>query len=204
VRITTQLIEAETNRHVWAERYDRPIDDVFALQDEITISTVACIEPSLRQAEIERVKRKRPDSLDAYDLVLRSLPQVFTAMPDGASKSLPLLEQAVALEPAALACAAWCHEILFVRAGMRDENRLAMGRYARAALLHGRDDATALTVAGFCIGLVEHDRMTAFQSLMRLWRSARRQPLPTCLVAPCQVGRGKLSAPWIGGSVPFV
>jgi adenylate cyclase len=108
VRITTQLIEAETNRHVWAERYDRPIDDVFALQDEITISTVACIEPSLRQAEIERVKRKRPDSLDAYDLVLRSLPQVFTAMPDGASKSLPLLEQAVALEPdyaAALACA---------------------------------------------------------------------------------------------------
>ncbi len=85
VRITTQLIEAETNRHIWAERYDRAIDDIFAVQDDITMSTVAAIEPSLRQAEIERVKRKRPDSLDAYDLVLRSLPQVFTLMPDGVS-----------------------------------------------------------------------------------------------------------------------
>src|SRR5262249_3032533 len=56
VRITTQLIEAETNRHIWAERYDRAIDDIFAVQDDITMSTVAAIEPSLRQAEIERVK----------------------------------------------------------------------------------------------------------------------------------------------------
>jgi adenylate cyclase len=168
VRITTQLIEAETNSHIWAERYDRAIDDIFALQDDITISTVASIEPSLRQAEIERVKRKRPDSLDAYDLVLRTLPQVFTLMPEGASKSLPLLERALALEPdyaVALAYAAWCHETLFVRAGMREENRLAMSLYAHAALIHGRDDATALAVAGFCIGLIEHDRATAFQAL---------------------------------------
>jgi TolB-like protein len=87
VRITAQLIEAETNRHVWAERYDRSLDDIFALQDDITMSTVSSIEPSLRQAEIERVKRKRPDSLDAYDLVLRALPQLFTLMPDGTSKA---------------------------------------------------------------------------------------------------------------------
>ena len=60
VRITAQLIETETNKHIWAERYDRSLDDVFALQDDITMSTVASIEPSLRQAEIERVKRKRP------------------------------------------------------------------------------------------------------------------------------------------------
>ena len=63
------------------------------------MSTVAAIEPSLRQAEIERVKRKRPDNLDAYDLTLRALPQVFTLMPDGALKSLPLLERALVLEP---------------------------------------------------------------------------------------------------------
>jgi len=168
VRITAQLIEAETNRHIWAERYDRALDDIFALQDDITMSTVASIEPSLRQAEIERVKRKRPDSLDAYDLVLRSLPLVFTLMPDGVSQALPLLERALALEPnyaAALAYAGWCHEVLFVRGGMHQENRLTMSRYARAALLHGRDDAAALTIAGFCIGLVEHDRPTAFQAL---------------------------------------
>ena len=60
--------------HIWAERYDRAIDDIFALQDEITMNVVGAIEPSLRQAEIERVKRKRPDNLDAYDLVLRAMP----------------------------------------------------------------------------------------------------------------------------------
>ena len=167
VRITAQLIEAETLRHIWGERYDRAIDDIFALQDEITISTVAAIEPSLRQAEIERVKRKRPESLDAYDLVLRASPLVFTLMPEGARQALPLLERALALEPdyaTALAYSAWCQETLFVRAGMHEDNRLSMSRYARAALLHGRDDATALTLAGFCIGLIEHDRAAAFQA----------------------------------------
>src|SRR5262249_45625541 len=62
VRITTQLVEAENRAHIWADRYDRALDDIFALQDEITVSTVAAIEPSLRQAEIERAKRKRPEN----------------------------------------------------------------------------------------------------------------------------------------------
>jgi TolB-like protein/class 3 adenylate cyclase len=168
VRITAQLIETETNRHIWAERYDRSLDDIFALQDDITMSTVASIEPSLRQAEIERVKRKRPDSLDAYDLVLRAMPQVYTLMPAGVSQALPLLEHALELEPnyaAALAYAAWCHETLFVRSGMKEADRAAMSRYAHAALVHGRDDATALTIAGFCIGMIEHDHATAFSAL---------------------------------------
>src|SRR5262249_30210490 len=74
VRITAQLIDASSAAHVWAERYDRAIDDIFELQDEITANVVGAIEPSLRQAEIERAKRKRPDSLDAYDLYLRAMP----------------------------------------------------------------------------------------------------------------------------------
>src|SRR6516165_1620190 len=61
VRITGQLVEAESGRHIWAERYDRALDDVFALQDEIALSVVGAIEPSLRRAEIERVRRKRPE-----------------------------------------------------------------------------------------------------------------------------------------------
>ena len=77
VRITGQLIDAATGAHVWAERYDRKSDDIFALQDEIALSVVSAIEPNLRRAEIERVNRKRPDSLDAYDLVLRAHPDVF-------------------------------------------------------------------------------------------------------------------------------
>ena len=91
VRITAQLIDAETRAHIWADRYDRAVDDIFALQDEITLSTVAAIEPSVRQAEIERAKRKRPENLDAYDLVLRATPLVDTGMPDGASQAVPLL-----------------------------------------------------------------------------------------------------------------
>jgi adenylate cyclase len=164
VRITGQLVEAESGRHIWAERYDRPFDDVFALQDEITGSVVGAIEPSLRQAEIARVKRKRPDSLDAYDLVLRATPFVETAMPDGALQALPLLERALALEPdyaLAHGHAAVCHEILFMRAGRREENRQEAIRHARTALIHGRDDATALAEAGFVIGMVEHDRDAA-------------------------------------------
>src|SRR5262249_17979314 len=90
VRITSQLVEAESGRHIWAERYDRTLDDVFALQDEITLSVVGAIEPSLRRVEIERVKRKRPEHLDAYDLVLRAWPSALTGMPEGAREALPL------------------------------------------------------------------------------------------------------------------
>ena len=67
VRVTAQLIEVETGVHVWAERYDRSLRDILALQDEITLSTIGGIEPSLKAVEIERVKRKRPENLDAYD-----------------------------------------------------------------------------------------------------------------------------------------
>jgi TolB-like protein len=92
VRISAQMIEAETGGHVWAERYDRPLDDIFALQDEITLSVVGAIEPSLRRAEVERVIRMRPDSLDAYDLVLRAQPDVYGVMPERVTKALPLLD----------------------------------------------------------------------------------------------------------------
>src|SRR5690348_5380219 len=110
VRVTAQLIAAASGTHVWAERYDRALDDIFELQDELTLSVVGAIEPSLRQAEIERAKRKRPDSLDAYDLYLRALPHFRTAMPGDADKALALLRQALALQPDYPA-AAWCHEV---------------------------------------------------------------------------------------------
>jgi TolB-like protein len=149
VRISTQLVEAETGVHLWAERYDRRLEDIFALQDEITLNVIGAIEPSLRDAEIRRVERKRPDNLDAYDLVLRAIPQVYVAMPENATNAMPVLERALALEvdyPAAQGLLAWCHEILFVRAGFKEDNRVAAIRHARAAVTHGRDDATALSL----------------------------------------------------------
>jgi len=167
VRITAQLVEAENGRHLWAERYDRDLADVFALQDDITVSVVAAIEPSLRQAEIERIRRKRPDNLDAYDLLLRALPSVYTCMPEGAAKALPILDQAIAIEPTyALAhgFAAWAHEIIYVRGGMIQENYDGTLRHAHAALEYGRGDAMALALGGFSIGMVEHDRKVAVEA----------------------------------------
>ncbi len=120
------------------------------------MNVVGAIIPSLREAEIERVKRKRPENLDAYDLALRALPHVFVAMPTEAEKAMPLLERALTLESdyaTAHGLLAWCHEILFTRRGFNKESRDAAIRHARAAVAYGRDDATALALGGFVISI---------------------------------------------------
>ncbi|HWX84341.1 MAG TPA: adenylate/guanylate cyclase domain-containing protein [Xanthobacteraceae bacterium] len=165
VRITGQLIDTATGAHVWAERYDRKFDDIFALQDEITLSVVGAIEPSLRLAEIERVKRKRSDSLDAYDLVLQTQADVYSRIPERATKALLLLERALAFDAnyaLAHAYAAECYHTLFLRGGLREENRTASIRHAEAAMANGADDASALAFAGFVIGMDKHDHAAAF------------------------------------------
>ena len=124
--------------------------------------------PRARRAEIDRVKRKRPDSLDAYDLVLRAQMDVDSGMPERVARALMLLERAIELDPAyALAHgnAAMCHHCLFLRA-----SRAASIHHARSAILHGQDDAAALTLPGFSIGMDGHDRgaaFTAFESSAR-------------------------------------
>jgi TolB-like protein len=170
VRITAQLIEATSGAHVWAERYDRALDDIFELQDEITVSLVGAIEPSLRQAEIERAKRKRPENLDAYDLYLRALQHAYVPMPGEADKALVLLDQALALDPEyppAHATAAWCYEIRYLRGGLHEANKAAALRHAHAAIEGGADDAGTLATAGFVIGLVAHDYKTAMEVIDR-------------------------------------
>jgi len=170
VRITSQLIEASTGRHLWAERYDRDLQDIFALQDEITMNVVAAIEPNVRQAEIERVKRKRPENLDAYDLVLRAIPHASAATPEEASQALALLERAIALEPdyaLAHAFAAWCYEQRFVRGSHGEDDRLKGAAHARLVLATASDDATALGLAGFVLWMSAHDRTAALDAFDR-------------------------------------
>jgi TolB-like protein len=171
VRVACQLVEAESGRHLWAGRYDGAIDDIFALQDEIALNVIGAIEPTMRDLEIERVRRKRPGSLDAYDFVLRAMPFVTEVpMPPEALKAIPFLERALALEPdyaRAHGFLALCHEILFMRAGFDQEHRSSATRHARAAIVYGRDDATALGVAAFVLAVLEHDRPTAFDALER-------------------------------------
>jgi adenylate cyclase len=157
VRVTSQLIETASATHVWAERYDRALDDIFALQDELTMSVIGVIEPTLRQAEIERARRKRPDSLDAYDLYLRALPFAYTSMPEDADKALPLLEHAIKLEAdyaIAHAIIGWCHEQRYLRGGLHEEARSTALHHARLAMTAGGDDATALAIAGLVIGFL--------------------------------------------------
>jgi len=158
VRVTGELIESATARHVWADRYDGAMNDIFALQDEMTMSVIGAVEPTLRKAEVERARRKRPESLDAYDLFLRALPFVATAMPEDADKALEILEQAIRLEPdyaIAHGCIAWCHEIRYLRGGLQAETREAARKHAHAAIRAGSDDAMALALGGFVVAITE-------------------------------------------------
>jgi adenylate cyclase len=112
VRITAQLIDAGTGHHVWADRYDGELAEVFDLQDRITSSVIGAIQPALRIAEIQRAQRKRPESLDAYDLHMQALPHVAALERAANVKGRELLQKSLQLDPSypmALSMAAWCH-----------------------------------------------------------------------------------------------
>jgi adenylate cyclase len=170
VRITAQLIDAETDAHLWAEHYDRLLDDIFALQDEITMCVVGAIEPSVRKAEIDRIKRQRPETFSAYDLLLRSQQFVFAGMPAEAAKAIALLEEALKLEPeysAAHAYLSWCFHSRFGRGGLREEDRLAAVSHAREAIALGNDDATALAIAALVLAYDGREISTALKTFDR-------------------------------------
>ena len=99
LRITAQLVEAETGNHVWAERYDRDLSDIFAVQDEITERVVAAIEPELYAAEDIRSRRKPPDSLDAWECVIRALSAIGLGTRDANAEAERLCRRAIAIAP---------------------------------------------------------------------------------------------------------
>jgi adenylate cyclase len=171
VRITAQLIDAASGAHLWADRFDGSLEDVFELQDRVAITVAGIIEPTLRQAEIERARRKRPDNLDAYDLYLRALPFAYTSMPEEADKALGFLEQAIKLEPDLAighAMIAWSHEQRYLRGGLLEEAKSTALRHARLAIAAGSDDATALAIAGLVIGFLDAlDYATALDAFDR-------------------------------------
>ena len=113
VRINAQLLEGLSGNHIWAEKYDRELEDIFDLHDEITEAVLGAIEPSLVLAEIERAKRKHPENMDAYDLFLQGLPGLYTFDIEKNTTSLDLLHRAIDIDPTypqALAYAAWGYE----------------------------------------------------------------------------------------------
>ena len=99
LRVTGQLVDAASGNHIWAERYDRPTSDIFAVQDEITLSVVAAIEPQLYAADNLRLQSKPPESLDAWGCVIRAMPYVWTWVPQKDDTGINLLRRAIELDP---------------------------------------------------------------------------------------------------------
>jgi TolB-like protein/class 3 adenylate cyclase len=156
VRITAQLIEAETSAHIWADRFDGPLEDVFELQDKVAINVAGVIEPELQAAEVRRSSARPTTDLTAYDLYLRALATYYPITKDRLFKSLDLLQQATAIDPdcgPALSLAAMC-QMRLVREGWTEESERA-GReaveLARQALEVAEDDPGVLASAAFVL-----------------------------------------------------
>jgi adenylate cyclase len=153
IRIIVQLIETEGGMHVWSTRHDGTIDDVFDLQDRITEQVAGALQPSIRLAEIERSRRKRPQDLGAYDYAMRAMPHVWALEQEESSKALELLDKALAIDPEyplAVSLAGWCHAQRSVYNWAEDiaeSQALALKLAERAAELSG-DDPLILAVLG--------------------------------------------------------
>jgi adenylate cyclase len=119
VRITGQLIDTTTGAHIWADRFDGALDDIFELQDEVASRVAGAIEPKLRRSEIERATRKPTESLDAYDLYLRALAQFHKYTADGMREAIVVLKRALVLDPSYAPAAAM---IAFCRVFQRIQN----------------------------------------------------------------------------------
>ena len=162
VRITGQLIDAANGAHLWADRFDGAIDDVFDLQDRVTASVVGAIAPKLQQAEIERAKRKPTDSLDAYDHFLRGMACVHLGTRQDIDEALRLFYRAIELDrdfASAYGMAAWCFVWRKVNGwiGNRAQEIAEAARLARGAVDLGADDAVALSAGGYTLAFVVHD-----------------------------------------------
>jgi adenylate cyclase len=153
LRIIVQLIQTEAGAHVWSSRYDGTVDEFFDLQDRITQQVAGALQPSIRLAEIERSRRKRPQDLGSYDYTMRAMPHVWVLEKEGSAKALELLESALAIDseyPLALALAGWCHAQRSVynwADNIADSQAKARALAERAANLSG-DDPLILTVLG--------------------------------------------------------
>lgn len=156
IRITGQLIDATTGMHIWAERFEGQIADIFELQDQIAESVVGAIAPQLERAEIERAKRKPTESLCAYDYYLRGTAKLHNGTREAIAEALDLFYKAIELDSdfaSAYGMAAWCHFWRKLNGWMGDRSlEIAEGaRLARLAVSLGRDDAVALTRGGHAL-----------------------------------------------------
>ena len=200
VRITGQLIDAVTGAHLWADRFERDLTDIFALQDEVTLAVVSAIEPKMLQTEIAMATRRRPENLTAYDFYLRAMQQYYLATREGMAEAIRLAHRALELDPGlalAAALAGVCHmlNVLLGYANDPQFDRKEAVRLVRLALSIDDGDpetlARASVISAFMVGDSEAeiemaDRAVALNpnscdhmELQRLWsielRGCRRK-----------------------------
>jgi TolB-like protein/class 3 adenylate cyclase len=162
VRVSAQLVEAETGKHVWADRFDGDLEDVFDLQDQIVASVVGALEPQMLRVELDRIHRKRPENFDAYDLTLCGLSHMNKLTAQDTATALDYFRRAIEADPGyarAYAMAAWCYRRRVYLRGMilSEEEKNECLRLARAALQIDNTDPYVLWHAGFAVALVEQD-----------------------------------------------
>src|SRR3954447_5836140 len=153
LRIIVQLIETEGGAHVWSSRYDGTMDEFFDLEDRITEQVAGALQPSVRIAEVERSRRKRPQDLGSYDYTMRAMPHVWALEKEESAKAIELLAKALAIDPdypLALSLAGWCHAQRSVYNWADDisaSQAMARSLAERAAAMSS-DDAIILAVLG--------------------------------------------------------
>ncbi|WP_245442138.1 BTAD domain-containing putative transcriptional regulator [Mesorhizobium hawassense] len=157
LRISVQLVDAETRTQLWSERYEGAAEDVFEFQDRIAAQVAGAIHPAIRGAEIELARRKPPTSLRAYDFVMRAYPNIWGRRKDTNDQAIELLKKAIAIDPAygrAHALLAWCHasNAVFLWAE-QPERELEKAVAAVEAAGSIGDDPTALTAAGAALSM---------------------------------------------------
>jgi adenylate cyclase len=162
VRITGQLIDAITGAHIWADRFERDVTDVFALQDEVTVAVVSAIQPKMLQTEIAMATRRRPENLTAYDYHLRALQQFYLATREGLAEAARLAHRALELDPrfgraAALASRCRTQNVLWGYAIDPQFERNEAVRLLRLALSVDDGDPDTLAQAGFTLAYMVGD-----------------------------------------------
>jgi adenylate cyclase len=175
LRITAQLVDAATGEHLWAERFDGGLADVFDVQDTITESVVGVVEPTIRYAEIANSRRERPESVAAYDLYLRALPLHRAGTMKENVEAYGLLSRALELDPENPVLLAWTMDTLLHRTilgwePLTDDDRGRIENYTRRAIANARDDAAVLCRCGNALIQVIRDTDLGLATLRRAMR----------------------------------
>jgi adenylate cyclase len=172
LRITGQLVEAETGSHLWADRLDSVLEDVFDLQDRVTMAVAGAMEPSIMQAEIRRANRKPTENLQAYDWLLRALGESQLFSRDGSDRAIRMARRAIELDPRYAQAYAYLANWIRLRKGlgwMEDEaaESAESVRFAHLAVQLAPNDSIVLTEAAGAIGRLDVDLATAISWLDR-------------------------------------